>query len=77
VPVRAAAGLWNGNITSYDTRIDVTLRVQGNRTLGAVLTTVLTTAGSAHSGTYDLTVAETVTGGRKLIVTAFTMRPGS
>jgi sortase A len=76
VPVRAAAGLWDGNITGYDTHIDVTLRVQGNRTLGAVLTTVLTTAGSAHPGTYDLTVTETVTG-RNLVVSGFTMRPAS
>jgi sortase A len=73
VPVSGAAGLWNGDITGYDTRIDVTLRVQGNRTLGVVLATVFTTAGSAHPGTYDLTVTETVTG-RNLVVSGFTMR---
>jgi sortase A len=75
VPVSAAAGLWHGGITGYDGQIDVTLRVQGDRTIGAVLITVLTTGGSAQPGTYDLTVTESVTGGDKLIVTGFTMRP--
>jgi hypothetical protein len=81
VPAKAAAGLWGAGITRYDAPIDVTLRVQGPRTLGAVLTTVLTTAvlttgGSPHPGTYDLTVAETVTG-RNLVVSKFTMEPTS
>ena len=77
VPVSAAAGLWRGGITGYDTPIDVTLRVQGDQALGATLTAVLTTSGSPHPGTYYLIVTETVTDGRTLIVTAFTMRPGS
>jgi sortase A len=76
VPVRAAAGLWDGAIKRYDAPIDVTLRVRGDRTLGAVLTTVLTTRGTAQAGIYDLTVTETVTGAR-LVVSGFTMRaPG-
>jgi hypothetical protein len=40
----------------------VTLHVQGDRTLGVVLTTMPTTAGSAQPGTYDLTVTKAVTG---------------
>ena len=52
----------------------MTLRVQGDRTLGVVLTTMPTTAGSAQPGTYDLTVTEAVTG-KKPLVSSFTMRP--
>lgn len=74
VPVRTAADLWDGYIKGYDTAIDVTLRVQGNRALGAVLTTVLKTADSAQPGTYDLTVTETVTE-RNLVVSSFMMQP--
>jgi hypothetical protein len=68
-------GRIDGDITGYDAQIDVTLRVQGGKTQGAVLTTVLTTGDSAQSGTYDLTVTETVRS-RKLVVSGFTMRPG-
>jgi sortase A len=73
VPVSAAARLWGSGIKRYDAPIDVTLRVQGYRTLGAVLTTALTTGGPAQPGIYDLTVAETVTG-RHLVVSKFTMK---
>jgi sortase A len=75
VPVSAAAGLWGGEITGYDSHLDVTLRVQGDRTLGAKLTGVVTTGASAQPGTYDLTVTETVNGGGELLVSGFTMRP--
>ncbi len=73
VPVKAAAGLWGSGIKRYDAPIDVTLRTAGYRTLGAVLTTALTTGGLARPGSYDLTVAETVTG-RHLVVSKFTMK---
>ena len=75
VPVSAAAGLWGGQITGYDGHLDVTLRVLGDRTVGATLTAVVTTGASAQPGTYDLTVAETVNGRGKLLVSGFTMRP--
>jgi sortase A len=75
VPLSAAAGLWHGDITGYDAQIDVVLHVRDDLALGAVLSTVLSTAGSAHPGTYDVTVTETVTGGGKLMVTGFAMRP--
>jgi len=75
VPVSAAAGLWGGEITGYDSHLDVTLRVQGDLTLGATLTAVVTTAASAQPGTYDLAVTETVNGRGKLLVSGFTMRP--
>ncbi len=77
VPLPAATGLWKGEITGYDTRLDVTLRVQGDRTLGATLTAEVTTAGSGQPGTYDLTVTETATATGRLLVSRFTMRPES
>ena len=77
VPQRSATGLWEGEITGYDTRLDVTLRVQGDRTLGATLTAEVTTAGSGQPGTYDITVTETVTATGRLLVSRFTMRPES
>jgi sortase A len=73
VRVSAAASLWGNGIKRYDAPIDVTLRVQGYRTLGAVLTTALTTGGTAHPGIYALTVAETVTG-RHLLVSKLTLK---
>jgi sortase A len=73
VPVSAAAGLWGNGIKRYDAPIGVTLRVQGYRTLGAVLNTALTTGGPARPGIYALTVAESVAG-RHLVVSKFTMK---
>ena len=75
VPVSAAAGLWSGEITGYDSHLDITLRVQGDRILGATLTAVVTTGTSAQPGTYDLAVTEIVNGRGKLLVNGFTMRP--
>lgn len=74
VPVSAAAGLWGGQITGYDRRINVRLRVHGDRILGATLTTVLTTGGSARPGTYWLRVTESVTRRGRLLVSGFRMR---
>jgi sortase A len=70
----AAAGIWGGEITGYDTPLDVTLRVRGGRVLGAALTTVVSSAGSWQPGTYNLTVSETVSRG-ELWVSGFTMHP--
>jgi sortase A len=75
VPATAAAGLWDSQITRYDALIDVTLRVRGDRTVGAVLTTAITTRHSGKLRAYDLTVTETVTGTGALVVTGFTMQP--
>jgi sortase A len=70
----APAGLWGGQITGYDTPLDITLRMQGTRVLGATLTAEVSSAGSRQPGTYRLAVTETVTGD-DLLVTSFTMRP--
>ena len=77
VPQPFATGLWDGEITGYDTRLDVTLRVQGDRALGATLNAVVTTADFNQSGTYDITVTETTTATARLLVSSFTMRPES
>ena len=77
MPRPFATGLWEGEITGYDTRLDVTLREQGDRTLSATLTAVVTTADSGQSGTYDVTVTETATATGRLLVSGFTMRPAS
>ena len=77
VPQRAATGLWDGEITGYDTRLDVTLRVQRDQTLGATLTAEVSTAGSGQPGTYCVTVTETATATGRLLVSRFTMRPES
>jgi sortase A len=77
VPVSAADGLWGGQITGYDRRIIVRLRVHGDRPVGATVTTVLTTGGSVRPGIYRLRVTETVTGRGKLLVSGFRMRAWS
>ena len=77
VPQPSATGLWEGEITGYDTRLDVTLRVQGDRALSATLTAVVTTADFNQSGTYDVTVTENATATGRLLVSGFTMRPES
>jgi len=74
VPAIAAAGLWDGEITRYDTPLDITLRVQGRRVLGATLTATVSSAGSQRPGTYTLTVTETVSG-KELLVSGLTMHP--
>lgn len=76
VPQSAAEGIWGGQITTYGTRLGITLRVTGSQVLGAQLTATITAAGSARPGTYDLTVTETVTGQHRLVVSGFTMRAG-
>jgi sortase A len=70
----AAAGLWGGQITGYDTSLDITLRVRGTRVLGATLSAGVSTAGSRQPGTYSLAVTETVSG-HELLVSSFTMHP--
>jgi len=70
----AAAGLWGGQITGYDTPLDITLRVRGSRVLGATLTAEVSSAASRRPGTYNLAVTETVSGD-ELLVSSFTMHP--
>lgn len=73
LPVSAAGPLWGGQIAGYGSRLAVTLRVDGTRPVGATLAATVTVAGPA-SGTYDLTVSESVSGG-KLLVTRLRVSP--
>ena len=75
VPVSAAGGLWRAEVTSYGRRLDTVLRVHGDRMLGAVLTTTLTSSGSLQPGSYRVRVTETVTARGRLLVSGFAMRP--
>jgi sortase A len=70
VAVQAAAPIWGGQLSGYAAPVDITLRVAGVRTVGATLSTAVTVG----TGSYDLTVSETVRAGT-LLVTAFTMGP--
>jgi hypothetical protein len=71
VPVSAAAPLWGGELSGYDSALDITLRVDGGDPAGATLTAVVV-AGPA--GRYDITVRETISAGI-LLVTGLRMRP--
>lgn len=74
VPVSAAAGLWGGQISSYRSHLDITLRVQHNRVVAASLTALVTTSASRQPGTYRLRVVETATQRGVLHVAGFTLR---
>lgn len=74
VPVSAAGALWGGQISHYDSSLRITLRVNGTRPAGATLAATVTVTGPAGTGTYDLTVSETVSGG-KLLVTGVQAKP--
>lgn len=75
VPVRRVRGIWGGEISGYDSHLDVILRARADRVLGITLTALVTTADSRRPGTYHLTVTETVAAGGRLLVTGFVMRP--
>jgi sortase A len=70
VPASAAGALWNGVIAAYDTRLSVSLSVRGGQPLGATLSASVTVAGAG----YQVTVTETVRGG-KLFATQVTVSP--
>jgi LPXTG-site transpeptidase (sortase) family protein len=69
VPAQAAGALWNGVIETYDTRLSVSLSVRGGQPLGATLSADVTVAGAG----YQVTVTETVRGG-KLLATRVRVR---
>ena len=73
VPASAAAALWGGHITAYDSHLNIALDAVRDRLVGATLRTVITTTGP-RPGTYLLKVSETVRTG-KVLITGFEMRP--
>jgi sortase A len=74
VPAAAADGIWGGEVTGYDTRLDITLRVRGSQVIGARLTAAIAVAGSLRPGTYDLAVTENVAAQGRLTVSGFMLR---
>jgi hypothetical protein len=75
VPASAAAPLWGGELSRYDSPLDITLRVNGGEPAGATLTTVVVARSSGEpSRPWDLAVRETIKGGR-VLVAGFSMRP--
>jgi sortase A len=64
----AAGALWGGRLTSYVSHLMVTLRAAGTKPVQATLTARVSVSGPDGSGTYHLTVTETVRAG-KLFVT--------
>jgi sortase A len=74
VPVSAAAPLWGGELSGYDSALDIALRVDGGDPAGATLTAVTETRTAAGAvGAYTITVRETISTGR-LLVTGFSMK---
>jgi sortase A len=77
VPASAAAPIWGGKLSGYDSALDITLRVEGTQPVSVTLTAVARAGtGSGNAGPYAITVRETVSAGR-LLVTGFTMRASS
>jgi sortase A len=74
VPIAAAGPLWGGQITTYISALEVTLRATGTRPVAAALAATVTITGPDGPADYDLTVGETVSGG-KLYVTRVRVIP--
>lgn len=75
VPTRAAGRLWGGQLDSYVSPLQVTLHVAGTRAVAASLAASVTVSSPEGSGSYDLSVTETVSGG-KLLLTRVRVRDG-
>ena len=74
VPAEAAGPLWDGQISAYGSALEVTLRAIGTRPVAATLAATVTIGGPDGTASYDLTVRETVSGG-KLYVTQVRISP--
>jgi sortase A len=70
----AAGPLWGGQLQSYDSKLLTALHVTGARPVKATLTALVTVTGPNGSGSYKLTVTETVSGG-KLLATHMHLTP--
>jgi sortase A len=74
VPSSAAGLLWGGQISGYDSSLQITLRAVGTRPVAAALAATVTVTGPDGTGSYDLAVTETVHHG-SLLVTQVQMTP--
>ncbi len=77
VPTRAAGALWGGRLESYDSKLAIRLRAAGTRPVNATLTARVAVTGPDGSGSYRLTVTETVKAGRLLVTRARLTPAGS
>jgi sortase A len=69
VPFGAAAPIWDGELSSYATPLDIAIEVHGSQVASATLSTVV----AAGGGSYDLSVREIVKAG-EVHVSGFAMR---
>ena len=76
VPASATGPLWGGQLKSYTSWLVVTLRAAGTRPVSAELTATVTVSGANGSGSYHLTVTETVRAGKLLVTRARLMSAG-
>jgi LPXTG-site transpeptidase (sortase) family protein len=67
VPMSAAGPLWGGRISAYDSSLLITLRARGTRAAAATLAATVTVTGPDGTGSYQLTVSETVGHGNLLV----------
>jgi sortase A len=64
VSTEAAGPLWDGKITAYGSALRITLRANGTQPVGATLAAAVTITGPDGAASYNLTVGETVSGGK-------------
>ena len=67
VSTRVAGPLWGGTLRSYDSKLLIALHATGTRPVKATLTALVSVAGPGGTGSYKLTVTETVRAGKLLV----------
>jgi LPXTG-site transpeptidase (sortase) family protein len=70
VHTSAAGALWGGRLESYDSKLAIKLRAAGTKPVSATLTATVAVTGPDGTGSYRLTVVETVKAGRLLVTRA-------
>jgi sortase A len=76
VSTRVAGAMWGGRLTSYDSKLLIALHVTGTRPVKATLTAMVRVAGPSGTGSYKLTVTETVRAGKLLVTRMRLMSTG-
>jgi sortase A len=76
VSTRAAGPLWGGTLRSYDSKLLIVLHATGTRPVKATLTAMVSVAGPGGTGSYKLTVTETVRAGKLLVTRVRLMSAG-
>lgn len=67
VPESAAGPLWHGELTAYDSKVSITLDINGSSLASATITAAIT---ADPAGRYELAVTETVRHG-EILITGF------